>query len=328
MGARVIIASDGDALGLLKAEFPYLTACELPSYRIRYASNNMVRNIAAQLPRILYAIRAEHNMCQYLIKKHQIRGIISDNRYGVFNRKTNNVILTHQLNIRVPNRLLQWLTNALLKRALQKFDTVWVPDTAQDASLSGALSHPPPTGLSVQYLGLLSRMQPKGLDAEAEYDAAVVLSGPEPQRTLLEQRLAEQALAMPDKHFIFIQGKTETKVHHFLSDHLEVVSYLTSSELNEVLLKSKAIVCRSGYSSLMDLAALGKKAVLIPTPGQTEQEYLAHYIAAQGIMPMQTQEEIDLQKGLRDLKYCGGFEKAIPPTDFHFFLEKWLIQIK
>lgn len=327
MGARVIIASDGDALGLLKAEFPYLTACELPSYRIRYASNNMVRNIAAQLPRILYAIRAEHNMCQYLIKKHQIRGIISDNRYGVFNRKTNSVILTHQLNIRVPNRLLQWLTNALLKRALQKFDTVWVPDTAQDASLSGALSHPPPTGLSVQYLGLLSRMQPKGLDAEAEYDAAVVLSGPEPQRTLLEQRLAEQALAMPDKHFIFIQGKTETKVHHFLSDHLEVVSYLTSSELNEVLLKSKAIVCRSGYSSLMDLAALGKKAVLIPTPGQTEQEYLAHYIAAQGIMPMQTQEEIDLQKGLQALLSCTGFGKAIPTTEFQALLNQWLAQV-
>lgn len=327
LGVRVILASDGGALRLLKAEFPHLTACELPSYRIRYASSNMVRNIARQLPRILYAMRAEHNMCRYLVKKHGIQGIVSDNRYGCFSRKANSVILTHQLNLRVPNRFLQWLTNALLKRALQKFEAVWVPDAQESPHLSGELSHPPPSGLAVHYIGPLSRMQPDNAPKEAEYDVAVVLSGPEPQRTLLEQRLLEQALSMPDQHFIFIQGKTKTKQHHFVADHLEMVSYLTSQELNEVLLKSKAIVCRSGYSSLMDLAALGKKAVLIPTPGQTEQEYLAGYFAAQGMMPMQTQEEIDLRKGLKALETCTGFGKAAGKMAFEPVLKNWLVRL-
>lgn len=328
MGARVILASDGDALRLLKAEFPHLTACELPSYRIRYASNNMVRNIAGQLPRILYAIRAEHRMCRYLTKKYRIQGIVSDNRYGCFNQKTNSVILTHQLNLRIPNRFLQWLTNTLLKRALQKFEAVWVPDGRQSPHLSGELSHPSPSSLPVYYIGPLSRMRRNNAVAVTDYDVAVVLSGPEPQRTILEQRLIEQALSMQDVHFIFIQGKTKTKEHHFLADHLEMVSYLTSGELNEVLLKSKAIVCRSGYSSLMDLAALGKKALLIPTPGQTEQEYLADYFAAQGIMPMQRQKEIDLEKGLQALEASTGFGEAAGKTTFEPILQNWLDRVK
>jgi UDP:flavonoid glycosyltransferase YjiC (YdhE family) len=305
MGAAVHLASDGAALHLLKAEFPHLPAHTLPSYHIRYDTSNMVRNIARQAPRILYAVRAERMATDKLVQKYGIRGILSDNRYGCFNRRAHSVMLSHQLNLRVPDRLLEWCANRLLRKALAKFDAVWVPDVeSSEGNLSGDLSHPG-LGRETVYIGPLSRL--RASDRAMEYDAAVVLSGPEPQRTLLEQILLEQALALPERRFIFIQGKTASKQHYYAADHVEVVSYFTSEELNEALAASAAVVCRSGYSSIMDLAAIGRRALLIPTPGQTEQEYLADYLAAQRVFAVQKQGEVDLEKGLNRLATTTGF---------------------
>jgi hypothetical protein len=196
MGALVHLASDGAALHLLEAEFPHLPAHKLPSYRIRYDTPNMIRNIARQAPRILYAVRAERRATEKLVQKYGIRGIFSDNRYGCFSRDAHSVMLSHQLNLRVPNHLLEWCANRLLRRALTRFDAVWVPDTeAPDSNLSGDLSHPG-LGRDTVYIGPLSRLHTA--QRALEYDAAVVLSGPEPQRTLLEQILLEQALALPN----------------------------------------------------------------------------------------------------------------------------------
>ncbi|MBV6438831.1 MAG: UDP-N-acetylglucosamine--N-acetylmuramyl-(pentapeptide) pyrophosphoryl-undecaprenol N-acetylglucosamine transferase [Saprospiraceae bacterium] len=328
MGAEVLLASDGDALRLLKAEFPQLPAFQLPSYRIRYDSPNMVRNIAWQLPRIVYAIRAEQWATERLVNEHGIQGIISDNRYGCFSRKANNVVLTHQLHLRVPGVFLEWSANRVLRRALVQFDTIWVPDIAGEPNLSGDLSHGERAiHPDIHFIGPLSRMQaahPSGAHRESEYDIAVVLSGPEPQRTYLEQRLLEQAMLLPQK-FIFIQGKTKAKEHYYVAENVEVVSYLTSHELNEVLLASKVLVCRSGYSSIMDLAALSKKALLIPTPGQTEQEYLAGFFSAQNTFLVQKQDEIDLESGLENVPETSGFQPGQFDTGaFEPFLKNWV----
>lgn len=333
MGARVLLASDGVALHLLKAEFPQLPALELPSYRIRYDSPNMVRNIAWQMPRILYAVRSEHLATERLVREHGIQGIISDNRYGCFSRDASSVILTHQLHLRVPNGFLEWSANRVLRQALSKFDETWVPDVAEEPNLSGDLSHgTPEVHTQTCFIGPLSRMQTiHNLSSNApqlsEYDVAVVLSGPEPQRTYLEQRLLEQAMSLPQK-FIFIQGKTQAKEHHFIAENVEVVSYLTSEDLNKVLLASDVLVCRSGYSSIMDLAALGKKAILVPTPGQTEQEYLADFFERQNIFLVQKQEEIDLEKGLEVVTGTSGFRAGqFASETFLPELERWLRNI-
>jgi UDP:flavonoid glycosyltransferase YjiC (YdhE family) len=317
-GATVIAASDGVSLHLLRAEFPHLTVLELPSYRIRYETSNMVWNIARQLPRILYAVRAEHRMIRHWVRKYRAHGIISDNRYGCYHKNIKSVLITHQLHLRLPGKALQWAVNQLLHRILRRFDAIWVPDLPGTPNLSGVLSHPPPEHLQVHYIGPQSRMQTFKKDAEkeptwqrhkTEYDAGVILSGPEPQRTILEQRLLEQAVMLDDYHFVFVQGKTgEGKEHYFLADHIEVVSYLTSNELNALLSVCKAVVCRSGYSSIMDLAALGLKAVLIPTPGQTEQEYLAEYFAEKNVFVRQRQEELDLEKALGALSGTTGLD--------------------
>ncbi|MEZ4927170.1 MAG: glycosyltransferase [Saprospiraceae bacterium] len=322
MGVGILLASDGEALHLLKAEFPHLPSVRLPSYHIKYYGNNMVLNIARQLPGILYAIRAEKWHTEKLVRQYGIQGIISDNRYGCFHRSTSNVIMTHQLNLRIPQKSLEWMANRALRISLASFDEVWVPDTASEPSLSGELSHPIDGLKNVHYIGLLSRAVHN--TSEKEYDVAVVLSGPEPQRSNLEQMLLEQAMALPQK-FIFVQGKTKTKEHHFLADHLELVSYLTSEALNEVLCASDVIICRSGYSSLMDLVVLGKPAVLIPTPGQTEQEYLAEECARQMWFQIQQQNNIDLKAALNSAKppiHLAELKKHI--NVFHPFLESWI----
>ncbi|MCB9308062.1 MAG: glycosyltransferase [Lewinellaceae bacterium] len=323
MGAEVILASDGVALNLLKAEFPHLKAVSLPSYRIRYDTSNMVLNIAKQMPRITYAVRAEQWVTDRLAREFGLHGIISDNRYGCFSRLTSNVLLTHQLYPKVRNRMLEWTAHRVLGRAFSKFQEIWVPDVANEPSLSDELSHGSrAVHPNIQYVGPLSRLHRR--DIEQEYDVVIVLSGPEPQRTYLEQRLLEQAMLLPQK-FIIVQGKTHAKEHHFAAENIEMVSYLTSKELNDVLLAGEVMICRSGYSSIMDLAALGKKAILIPTPGQTEQEYLADLFARQGIFLVQRQEEIDLENGLEQMSATRGLASGqYPTTEYENTLKRWL----
>ncbi len=336
LDAKVILASDGAALNLLKAEFPHLPAFHLPSYNVRYQTTSMIWNLARQMPRITYAIRAEQWATERLIREHGITGIISDNRYGCFSPRAQSVLLTHQIRLRVPNAALQWAANQVLHRALRKFDSIWVPDVEHKHNLSGELSHPPLKGFDLDYIGLLSRFTAVH---ESEHsisnvqgpisNVAVVLSGPEPQRTYLERILMEQALTLPPK-FVFVKGKTQIREHHFVAENVEVVSYLTSTDLNSLLQTCQVVVCRAGYSSLMDLAALGgKKAILIPTPGQTEQEYLGDLFARQGLFICQKQEEIDLEAGLRGVEKTTGF----PPEQFDMnafeaVIEAWLLKLR
>ena len=322
LGTEVFLASDGVALHLLKAEFPHLPAFELPSYRIRYQSSNMVWNIGKQLPRIVWAVRREQWETERLVRTHRIDGILSDNRYGCFSRAANSVLLSHQLRLRVPGFGLGWAANRVLPLALGKFDAVWVPDVPEAPGLSGALSHGARVHEVQHYIGILTRM--RAYERDPEYDVAVVLSGPEPQRSILEQRLLEQAISMPHK-FIFVQGQTQAKKHYYAADNVEVVSYLTSRDLNDVLMASKVLVNRSGYSSVMDLAGLGKKAILIPTPGQTEQEYLAGFLAQQQLFVEQRQDALDLDTGIRQLSRTSGLRLGTYDVDmFRPMLKAWV----
>jgi predicted glycosyltransferase len=302
----VVLASDGAAYDLLKAEFSDLPIEALPPYHIRYDTHHMIWNMARQLPRILFAIRTEQWATERIVRQHGITHIISDNRYGCFSRHTRNVLLTHQLHLRIPNRVLQWSANRVLHQALRQFDEVWVPDHADEPSLSGALSHPSLAHPPVRYTGPLTRMQPQP-DAELHYDIAVVLSGPEPQRTHFERLLIEQLIALPFKTIV-VQGLTQKKRHYFVADHIEVVGYMTSADLNNTMNRSRYLICRSGYSSIMDLAVLGKKALLVPTPGQTEQEYLAQQLSEKGYCVSQPQVSLHLEQALAALENIIGFQ--------------------
>lgn len=332
IGSKVLLASDGAALQMLQAEFPHLPSFKLPAYGIRYQTHSMVWNIARQMPRITYAIRAEQWATERLVREHGISGIISDNRYGCFSRQVPSIVLTHQIHLRVPNAALQWMANQVLRRALRKFDAVWVPDEADEPNLSGALSHPPLKALELQYIGLLSRFSPQPPKATIlgqTLKIAVILSGPEPQRTVLEQILMEQAMVLPHK-FVFVKGKTHFKEHSRVGENVEVVSFLTASELNELIQSCQVLVCRAGYSSLMDLAAIGEqRAVLIPTPGQTEQEYLSDLLAKKGLFVCQKQGGIDLKKALQEVEKTSGFPvRSFETQRFEPVLKDWVSQLK
>lgn len=298
MGQEVHLASDGRALELLRAEFPEVPMHELPAYDVHYQSDNMIRAMAGQLPKIVQAIRQEYRGTQQLIDRFHFRGIISDNRYGVYSKQVPSVMICHQINIRVPNPALQLAVRWGHRRFLRAFHEVWIPDFEETPGLSGALGHG--HGLAkVQYIGPLSRFYSG--DRLIKRKLLAVLSGPEPQRSHLEALVTEQLLAL-DLPALIVCGNTAKKEHTTLSDQVEKISYLTAEHLQEAILESEIVLCRSGYSSLMDLKVLGKKALLIPTPGQTEQEYLAQLFAQTPGYVYQHQSDFHLPKGIKQLE--------------------------
>ncbi len=294
-GVKPILASDGAALALLREEYPDLTALPLPAYDIQYRGNNMMLTMGAQLPKILRAMLAEQRAIKKIVRDHQIDIIISDNRYGVFHENCHSIFMTHQLNIKIPNRILEKIVASVNHRLISRFNECWVPDYAVAPRLAGSLSEN--TGLAmVKYTGPLSRIKKKILPVK--YKLAIVLSGPEPQRTNLEKILLKQLVNFPDR-VCFVRGVVNDATPPLVDNkNFFIQNYLTADKLNQVLNESEIVVCRSGYSSLMDLVKLGKRAILIPTPGQTEQEYLAEYLSEIGGFVAAEQADFELKKAL------------------------------
>ena len=298
-GIRPLLASDDAALALLRKEYPDLTALELPAYDIKYRGSNMMLTMGAQLPKITKAIFSEKQAIKKIVSDHQIEVIISDNRYGVFHPDCRNIFMTHQLNIKIPNHILEKMVAQINHQLIGRFDECWVPDYAEAPRLAGSLSENPGINM-VKYTGPLSRMRKENLPTA--YKLAVVLSGPEPQRTHLENILLSQLKTCQDK-VCFVRGMVSNSAPPLVdNNNISIHNYLTTVELNRILNVSEVVVCRSGYSSLMDLVKLNKRAILIPTPGQTEQEYLAKYLSEAGGFVTMQQRSFDLEKCLADLE--------------------------
>lgn len=302
-----IIASDGIALALLQKEFPHLQALELPSYNIEYAQNgeNFKWKLFKQIPRMFAAVRAERKIIQQWVNERQLDGIISDNRLGIHSAKVPSVFITHQLNVLTGNT--SWLTTKIHHYFIKKFTECWVPDTAEKPNLSGKLGHLKDNTLNIKHIGPLSRLRKKPTDQI--YDLMVLLSGPEPQRTLLETKLKDE-LKNFDGNVIFIRGVVEAEQKITQRFNVTCYNFMNSTELELAFNQSKMVLSRSGYTTIMDLAKLGKKAFFIPTPGQYEQEYLAKKLKKKGLVPYCKQDdfkierllEVDLYKGLKEVE--------------------------
>ncbi|MEM9991438.1 MAG: glycosyltransferase [Bacteroidota bacterium] len=307
---RVFIASDGRALNLLSQEFPNLPCLELPAYHITYDSSNMVWNIAKQLHKIGRAVVQEHLTIRRIVKQYSIHAIISDNRFGCFHPKVATVFLTHQIHLKIPFRPLELLAQAVNKVCIRLFDECWIPDEANAPNLSGTLSHPSQIKYS-RYIGILSRMRKQ--EQPLKYDAIAVLSGPEPQRSYFEQRILEQAARLPYR-ILVVGGKPEVTKYtsNENTQHITYRPFLNSSALNQAIAASACVISRSGYSTIMDLAYLQKKAILVPTPGQTEQEYLAQHFQEQGIFYAVNQTNFDLETAMHAVKYYTAWQQSHP----------------
>ncbi len=273
----VIIGASGRGLRLLKNEFPGLDFVELPGYGVEYpAAGAMTWKMFCQLPKILSVFIKEHRLLSEIIDEYSIKTVISDNRFGLWSKKAHCIYMTHQIQIMTPKRLkfLQPSLYELHRFIMRFYDEVWIPDYAGRDNLSGDLSHLYPLPMeNAKYIGPLSRFIPMP-DEPVINDLLVVLSGPEPQRSIFEELILNQIDGCGEK-IIIVRGVTETNKTKIVNKNVKLVDYMTSNELNLALAQSKTILTRGGYSTLMDLAVMNKPAILAPTPGQSEQEYLA-----------------------------------------------------
>jgi len=270
-GWEVRIASNGASLLLLKEEFPSLEFLEIPGYDIKYAPGSLMTfAILRQLPKLKKAIADEKTWLDNYLQDKNVDLIISDNRYGFHSDKCKSVFITHQLFIQVP--LVQGAINKINHSYIAKFDECWVPDDEGEINLSGKLSHGKIPD-NVSFIGPLSRFKKREMDNK--YRVTAVLSGPEPSREKLEKKLIN-LLQHVDKS-ILIRGVQKTGSEETYGK-LRVVDHVPQIELEELFNQSRLLICRNGYSSVMDLVKLKKEAILIPTPGQSEQEYLAKHL--------------------------------------------------
>lgn len=303
-----IIASDGAALELLKKEFPDLKALALASYDIEYPrpGETLKWKMLRNAPKTVEAVRKENQQIAQYVEQYQINGIISDNRWGVFHHKVPSVIISHQLNVLSGNTT--WFTGKIHRQLLAQFSECWVPDVAQKPSLSGKLGHLKSSSLNIQYIGPLSRFKSE-VAAAKKYKYAIVLSGPEPQRTLLEEKLTQLAMQQHEA-VVLVRGVIESVQTQDQLGPITRLNYATAEQLQDILASSEILIARSGYSTIMDLTKFSLKAFFIPTPGQYEQEYLAEKMQRNGYAPYATQTDFEWEE-LERLKEFTG----IPPLE-------------
>lgn len=301
-GFTPILASDGVALQILQKEFPHLLSLSLPSYEIEYAKNgsDFKWKLIKNSPNMIDAIFTEKKMVKKWITEYNLNGIISDNRLGVYSKKIPSVFITHQLN--VLSGKTTWISSKLHQYFIKKFDECWVPDIERMPNLTGKLGHLKKTKLNLTYLGPLSRLEKKNLPIQ--YDLMVILSGPEPQRTYLEEKVKKEIKTF-EGNVIFIKGVLESEQKINKDGNVTYYNFMTSDQIETAYNESSMVLCRSGYTTVMDLAKIGKKAFFIPTPGQFEQEYLAKRFKRNGLAPYAKQDNFEIAD-LKDIKLYQG----------------------
>ncbi|HMO62437.1 MAG TPA: glycosyltransferase [Ferruginibacter sp.] len=308
---RVILAADGAAALLLRQEFPGLQHIHLSGYRVRYSRRKSLLPLTmlVQIPKILHRIYKEHRWLKKVVLQYNISGIIADNRFGLYHGGLPCIYITHQLAIQTGFRFTNWLFKKIHYWFIKKFSQCWVPDFAGEPNAAGKLSHPADLPAHVRYIGCISRFE-KLQHPAIKYEVLVLLSGPEPQRSIFEAMLLKQLMLVNQKVLLVRGLPGNTLLPE--APGIDMVNHLPAPELNAAISSSNVIICRSGYTSIMDLLQMTKKAILVPTPGQTEQEYLAQYLTEKKIFLSQSQKGFSV---LNSLQAAANFEYNLPVMD-------------
>jgi predicted glycosyltransferase len=300
-GFEVFVGAEKAAEVLLRKEFPNLKIIPLQGYNVSYSQTKQLFlwKLITQLPKIISAIKGEKKWLKKIVDNYEIDIVISDNRFGLYNKKAHCIFITHQLLIKTGNAFTEKIVQKINYKYINKFDECWVIDEKGNENFAAELSHPKelPT-TRVKYIGGLSRF--KKYEVEKQYDLLAILSGPEPQRTIFENILVAQ-MQLLKLDFVLVRGlPAEERILEI--DDLKIYNHVPASHLNELILVSKTIIARSGYTTVMDIAALQQKAIFVPTPGQTEQEYLAEYLSKKKYCVSEMQDGFDLQRALEKLE--------------------------
>lgn len=322
---NIIIAAEGAQKKLLETEFPTLKIVHLPGYRLRYGRSKWktVFNIFLQVPKIFKAIRKENDWLKNFVANNTVNYIISDNRYGFYFHGIPSFFITHQLLIKTPfGKRNEKILQKFNYRFIQKFTACWVPDYEGKINLAGDLSHPTcMPSIPVHYLGYLTRM--KKAERKIVNDILVLISGPEPQRTLFEKIIVDQ-LSQINLSVTIVRGLPNEPSSLLMPENVKVYNHLPAADLNNIINESSIVICRSGYSTVMDLIPLHKKCIFVPTPGQTEQEYLANYLSEKDMCISVSQDDFDLQKVLHTINEKSLKTLSFPQNHFERSLERCL----
>jgi uncharacterized protein (TIGR00661 family) len=326
---EIVIATGGECKILLQKEFPDLDFVELKGYGVQYSRNKyrMPLKLLLQFPKLFYRILAEKRWLKKIIRQYKIDAVISDNRFGLNHEKIPCVYITHQLKIKTGNSFTGQIAQKIHYHFINKFKVCWVPDAGGEINLAGELSHPavlpdPP----VIYLGPLSRFEKK--EITIKYDLCIILSGPEPQRTVFE-KIILKGLDDFSGSVLFVRGLPGKTFTNELKDPaIEIKNHLPAAELNLAIQQSKLIICRSGYTTVMDLVKLQKKAILVPTPGQTEQEYLAKYLLDKKIFYCTSQHNFSLSAEIKKAMSFPDNETTLSFKDYKAVIENFVKDLK
>ncbi len=328
-GCRIIIAAEGAAQQLLQQEFTQATFIARKGYRVQYVQHQKLLplKLLLQLPRIAWRIWEEHRWLKKVVKDFGVDGIISDNRLGLFHPTVPSVYITHQLSIQTGHRFTAAIANAIHHWFIKKFTQCWVPDFEGENSIAGALSQSQKHLPHAQFIGCLSRFDHL-TEMAITYDLLLLLSGPEPQRSIFENILLSQLKSFSGR-VLMVRGlpNSSDDVSVMVKNgRIDIKNHLSASALNVAVQQAKLVVCRSGYTSVMDLIKLQQPAILVPTPGQTEQEYLGKYLHQKQIFYSVAQQHFLLEKAIAQVLPIKPIAALQDMERYKKSLDEWLSQ--
>jgi UDP-N-acetylglucosamine:LPS N-acetylglucosamine transferase len=329
-GATPVFAGTEGQRAIITEAFPYIESVALNGVRIKLsAGKEQIGRLLLKGPELLFHIGKENRKIKKLVSCLDINAIISDNVYGAYHTGIPAIIICHQISVKL-SRKFSWCegtVNKVHRKLISKFNECWIPDFPGNHNLAGELSHADQLPENFNYIGCLSRFRhPASWPGAEKNSVLILLSGPEPQRSILESILVEQAQLLKDNFsFLLVRGKPGGNVLNTINS----VAHLDSENLSNAILSSEIIICRSGYSTIMDLVSLKRGAILVPTPGQTEQEYLAEYMSASNLFHMLDQDGFDLKAAIelfrsRGLKQfdLAGTGKSLLTERVSYFLQQ------
>jgi len=297
-GNNIIIGAGEEHQSLFRNELKGLSYVNFEGFKPRYSG--ILPQYAALLLRLPVLIRhivSEHHRLKSIIHDHNIDIVISDNRFGLWNKKVKTVYVTHQPLIPFPGKLraFERIGISLHRYIIRKYNFCFIPDLPGEVNVSGRLTHGVKLPGNARFIGILSRFKNSDHSNKAIGTAfphnTLILSGPEPQRSLLREKMTA-ILSGKEQSTVILEGKPGVSVEERRSGKIIFYSHLPSSEMQNMISESETIISRSGYSMIMELISMNRSALLIPTPGQTEQEYLAGYLSAKGWFDTIAQNEL------------------------------------
>lgn len=325
LGHSVLFAGNDWQRQYIEKTFAGIDTTHLDGYNVAYSKHGggFMLKLFSQLPGLLRTIKNEQQWLQHNAMSWNIDGIISDNRYGLYHTSIPSVIMTHQ--VLAQSGMGYFVDNALRRihyKRLECFNDCWVIDVPGTPNLAGKLAHPDVMPANAQYIGLLSQVEPMPV---SEKHLLILLSGPEPQRTLLADMLWQQVQQHTGK-VVFVEGSDTITARGAIPTHITYHKRITKEVLQPLIAAANMVVCRSGYSTLMDLVVLNKKAILVPTPGQTEQEFLGRHLHSEGVFYHAPQKGINLLTALKGAETFPSHKLPLANAQYQYraVLENWL----